>query len=286
MASLTTHEPPEVNVAIACAGNIAVVSASVGAPETRHSVALSGPVELESVLALAERAVAQLLADEERSVPVVRAAPTEASRALDARAQKSPEPAPEPANARPLALPARAGPSLAAAVTSNACAQPVGDHSLLRAEFALESWSARAAAGVALGLEQDAARWTYAFIAGVTRPLQQPSLSNVTEWTTTGELGWHGNPWGIRLSGRLGLSLLSVDPENGVTTSSGALKSAAFIEADVSRPVWLGRFGLGPGLGLRFFSAKRMIAIEGNPEVELSTPSARVFLTIFIRVSD
>jgi len=153
--------------------------------------------------------------------------------------------------------------------------------------MALQSWGSKAALGAALGLEHATGSWSYAFLAGGARPVEQVSLSTVTEWTAAAELGWQGvRSLGIRISGRLGLSLLMLSPDSGVTSTSGTLKSAAFLDLDISRPLWLGRFGVAPVIGLRAYSAKRAVTLEGEPELQVSTPSVHVGLALFLRINN
>ena len=55
--------------------------------------------------------------------------------------------------------------------------------------------------------------------------------------------------------------------------------------AKTSRPLWFGRFGLAPGLGVRAFSAKRAISSDGQPQLQLSTPSFDLSVKLLFRVS-
>ena len=287
LASLLRPEAAGVNVSVACELGIATVSASVGPPETRRSVALSGPSGLEAILVLAGRAVALLLAPPDTGAPAVVSLPADAARpdpasddAHGAAAAPAPVRATEPAEPTHDTTPAAAVPA------QRADAIRARHDSRVRAEVVMQSWGSDAAAGAALGLEQALGKWTYAFLAGGARPFQQPSLSAVNEWTAAAEFGWQAaDPLGIRLSTRLGFSLLTVNPDSDVITSSGAAKSAGFLELDCSRPIWFGRFGLAPGVGLRAFSAKRAVTIEGQPELQLSTPSVHAFLSLLFRIS-
>lgn len=291
LASLLSGDAADVNVTIACDGGLTAVSATVGAPEVRRTVALSGMViSAEAILALAARAVTQLLAPSEVEVRPAAAAPADkplaesgvatspngqpATRARASGASELVDPAPDVAAGKRPQAPV-------------AGADHVRKESRVRADIALQSWGSQAATGAALGLEQASGSWTYAFLAGGARPLHQPSLSAVTEWTAAGEFGWQGGgPLGIRVSTRLGLSLLVLDVNNGVATSSGTIKSAGFLELDFSRPIWLGRFGVAPGVGVRAFSAKRAVTSEGQAELQLSTPSAHALLTMLFRASE
>jgi len=282
LASLLSPEAGDVDVSIACSGGIASVSASVGSPEVRRSVALSGVVAPDAILTLAMRAVTQVLATGLSS--------TEVSRGDGVSEQGTSSPATSPAVTESAAKPCEPEPSAKSAPPARApVAEPARSHheSRIRADFALESWGSHAAGAALVGLEQRAGRWSYAFLAGLARPFQQPSLSDATEWMSAAELGWFARDWlGLRFSTRLGFSLLTANPHEGVTTNTGILKSAGFLELDVARPIWLGRFGFAPGVGLRVFSAKRAITIDGESELQLSTPSFHAFIAMLFRVSE
>jgi hypothetical protein len=289
LPSLLARDSVDVDVSITCDDGIAVVSASVGSAETRRTVALSGKVGPEAILALAELAVAQLLSPAETEPTAATSAPDDTSPEEPSTTNAGNAQPATPLDA-PSASEAARPPQDTAAVRVQApvaCAVRARRDSRVRADVALQSWGSRAAAGAVLGLEQAVGWWTYAFLAGAARPIHQSSLSDVTEWTAAAELGWQArDTLGVRISARLGLSLLTVNPDSGVVTSSGILKSAGVLELDFSRPIWLGRFGLAPGLGVRAFSAPRVVTIEGQPELQLSTPSAHVFLSMLFRSSE
>jgi len=289
-ASLLAREAPGVSVSIACDDRIATVTASAGAPEQRRSVALSGAASAESILALAERALEQLLATAEPSASAVIRFPNETPpvQAETADARVAPAATPAEASRPPQRIPpAREECAPARAQVPPACAVHADSHSYVRVDAALESWGSHVAGGAAFGLEQRTKNWSWALLAGAARPFQHPSLSDITEWTAAAELGWQGaQPLGMRVSGQVGFSLLTVNPNQGVVTSSGTVKSAALFALDASRPIWLGRFALAPGLGLRFFSAKRTVSNQGQPEFELPALSVHVFLTTLFRVNE
>ena len=288
LASLLTPEASEVTVSVACDHGIARVSASVGPGETRRSVSLSGPLVPEAILALATRAVSQLLATAD--APPATAAPAETAPApagaLDAASQP-PATTPQTSSQSPIvsrepdAAPAeRSPPPLPRPASAR-------NASRARADLALHSWGSKAALGAVLGLEQATGNFSYAFLAGGAWPFEQPSLSTVSEWTAAGELSWQGaRLLGMRISTRLGLSLLALSPESGVVSTPGTLKAAAFLDLDVSYPFWLGRFGLAPAVGLRAYSAKRAVTVEGQPELQISIPSVHVGLALLFRISD
>jgi len=282
LASLAMRDAVDLNVTIACDGGSAVVS--VGGPDRAPSVVLSGAATREEILALAERAVAQVLSNDAATNGVVPSPPEaaasaalpEASVASVASAERAPPK--QAAVARVAVVPTRAAPE---------CVTPADHASRVSADIALESWGSHPALGIALGLEQTAGRWAYAFLAGGARSLSDPAPAQVTEWTAAGELSWQSeHAAGIRVSTQLGLSLLVLDPESDVAASSGTTKAAGFMDFAVSRPIWLGRFGIAPGLGARAFSAKRLIRSEGAADLQLSTPSVRGLLTLLFRTSE
>jgi hypothetical protein len=292
LASLLTPEADGVSVAITCENRIAVVTASVGPEEMRRSVALSGSVNAEAILELATRAVAQLRAagvdeappaetsaDRPPSEPASAEAVSGSPASTTPRAASSPpEPHPEPAaaGAEPVHLPSPA-----------ACESFSLHDSRARADIALQSWGARAALVAAVGLEQATQRYSYAFLAGAARPVEPARLSDVSEWTVAAEYARQDEALsGLRLSARLGLSVLASSPDRGVVSSSGTLKSAGFLELYLSRPIWLGRVGLVPGVGLRAYSAKRAVAIDGRAELKVLIPSALATLSLLVRVND
>ncbi|HYP77184.1 MAG TPA: hypothetical protein VER12_14545 [Polyangiaceae bacterium] len=288
LASLLARDATEVTVSVACDHGIARVSASVGPEETRRSVSLSGSLDPDAIVALATRAVTQLLASADH--PPAPAAPTEVAPppagTLD---PVSPPPAMTPqtpsqsqtVSREPDATPAERTP------TPPPCPANARNESRARADIALHTWGSKAALGAALGLEQETGNWSYAFLAGGTRPLEQPSLSTASEWTAAGEVSWQSAAsLGIRFSAQLGLSLLTLSPDSGVISTPGTVKSAAFLDVNVSRPLWLGRFGLAPVIGLRAYSAKRAVTVEGQPELQISTPSVHVGVALLFRISN
>lgn len=287
LASLLTPDASEVTVSIACDHGIAQVSASVGPEETRRSVTLSGSLGPEAILALATRAVAQLLAtadDHPAAAAPAEIAPAPAG-TVDAVGQP-PATTPQTPNQSPIVSRETAA-TPAERSHPPPCPTSARNDSRARADIALQSWGSKAALGAVLGLEQAAGSLSYAFLAGGARPVEQPSLSTVSEWTAAGELSWqNARSLGIRVSARLGLSLLALSPESGVVSTPGTLKSAAFLDLDLSRPFWLGRFGLAPALGLRAYSAKRAVTVEGQPELQLSTPSVHVGVAFLFRISN
>jgi len=283
LTTLMSRDAAELEISISCERGIAMVSASAGAPEERRSVALSGAVATEAILALAERALSQLLAptSNDEAARLTAATPQPVREDEPSSAQQPPPPA-----ATAPAAPARAAARDADPSPAARSARSTHD-SHARADLSVQTWGSRAAASAVVGLEQAQGNWSYAFLAGGARPLSEVPLSTVTEWLTAAELAWQSSgSSGIRLSARLGLSLLAANPNQGVAASSGTLKSAGFLQLDISRPIWFGRFALAPGLGVRAFSARRAITTEGQTELQLSTPSAHLSVAALFRTSE
>ena len=262
LASLMARPMDEaVDISITCEGGVATANASVGSPEARRSVLLSGPIAAETILALAEQAVLRLLSP--APIETVAAAPSaEPVRTEAGSIGECASPA--------VALAVAPRPLLASENTAPGARRPAVEEdreSRVRADFSVQSWGSHAAGGAALGLEQTVGAWSYAFLAGGARPFTEQTVSRVSEWTAAAELAWQRRDFaGIRWSTRVGLSVLTASPDRGVAVIGEPLKSAGFLELDLSRPLWFGRFGLAPGLGVRAFSAKRAISSDGQPD--------------------
>jgi hypothetical protein len=291
LSSLFMRSTDDMDVSITCDRGIATASASSGSLEARRSVTLSGPVSLEAIVTLAEGAISAVLASAapaqapaSASFPVTPPAGRTATDASGAPAS------PRATIVETVAAPKPVRPEFVAEASARVASRPRAipaprTDSNMRADASMETWGLNLAAGATLGLEHSSEEWSYAVIVGSARGVSAQPLFRVSEWTAAGELGWQ--PPGsssVRLSARLGMSLLVVDPKSGVAATSSTVKSAAFAELDVSRPIWFGRLGLAPGLGVRFFSARRTVAVDGQQELQLEIPSARALLTLLFRL--
>ncbi|HET9931974.1 MAG TPA: hypothetical protein VFQ35_14830, partial [Polyangiaceae bacterium] len=100
------------------------------------------------------------------------------------------------------------------------------------------------------------------------------------------EVGWEPprGP-GVRLASRLGVSLLSTEPASGFAASPTAVRTAAFLELDVQRPIWFGAIGVAPGVGVRVFSAPRTVNVDGEQALRLAAPTPRVTVALLLQTN-
>jgi hypothetical protein len=83
---------------------------------------------------------------------------------------------------------------------------------------------------------------------------------------------------GVRLALALGPSALFVQPHGELTPASSTARVSLFAAVQVSRAIWLGRFGLLPQLGLRLFSSERGVRIDRQRQLVLGGLTPHVSL--------
>jgi len=104
-----------------------------------------------------------------------------------------------------------------------------------------------------------------------------PAAFDATEWGACARLTWTpARVAGFRGTLGLGVSALVTDPADDVVSNTSNLLSAAYLELHLSRPFWLGRFGVAPGLGVRLFSDGRNVLVNTKEQLALPplTPEA------------
>jgi hypothetical protein len=147
-----------------------------------------------------------------------------------------------------------------------------------------ESWGKVGAIGGGLGagLSFDS-RWWFGVRVGAVHPLGLSDFT-VLEAHAMAEASYTANSLaGVRFGVAAGPSLLFVSPNAGLSAAGATLRSAARLEARLSRPFRFGRLELAPWLGLRFFSAERGVRVAQHPRVDLSgaLPQAGLSLSFF-----
>lgn len=244
----------EADVSVVCGDDYAVVEASTG--DTRASVrAPTGPATLvDDVLAGVDQALGEL----HESVPPT--APDGARRAPAVAASPRAPVAPSRSSGR---TEADAAPSLRVEPTR---ARPV---TLLAASAALEAWSSRGAAGLALMARRGGAPLWLGLGAGVFRPLNQDAHFDVTEVSLDASLTFEPTfARGLCLTLRGGPSWLWTVPDTRLAVRSHTLGAAFVADAELSWPLWRGRTAVMPALGVRWFSVERGVRLD---EVERFT---------------
>lgn len=291
LASLSTRTTGELDISIVCERGIADVSASGGALEGRRRVSLTGPVNRDKIVALAELVVNQLLAFQ----------PAQPSTAFSVDNQQAGYESRPCGGSAPDAVAGRteashscvAGPAPVVATSRLDARLPVASPTSihhedgLRSDASVETWGSEMAAGVRVGLAHRTRAISFAFLAGGSALLSSQPLFRATEWLAVSELAWQPSGLlGLRFATGLGLSLLNVTPTEKATALSGTSKSAGFFELSLVRPFELGRLSLAPILGLRAFSAHRTVRVDAQRELRLVTPMLRAGLIVTLSIGD
>jgi hypothetical protein len=228
---------------------------------TRPVERSSAPIE-DAVVTAVEAALREL-AGRSQGQPVALPAPpsTEPSPAPTPAPVPPPTPAPTPA---PAARPA--SPEAASRSFSELYATPTAG--LFKERFAF---------GGTLGIGVGTEALQYGLAIGGRTIAGLPASFDASEWSACARLAWTpARAAGFRGSLGLGVSALVTDPADDVSSRSSNVLSAAYVELQLSRPFWLGRFGVAPGLGARLFSAPRKVRVNGREQLALAllTPEA------------
>lgn len=136
-----------------------------------------------------------------------------------------------------------------------------------------ERWALGGTLGVGVGTEV----FQYGLGIGGRTISGLPAAFDAAEWGACARLAWSpARAAGFRGTLGLGVSALVTDPADDVVSGSSTMLSTAYLELQLSRPFWLGRFGVAPGLGVRLFSARRNVRVNGQEQLALPllTPEA------------
>lgn len=148
-----------------------------------------------------------------------------------------------------------------------------------------ELWSSDVAWGADLGMSAGGPKFRYGLALSGRTLLSQPSSVTVQEWGASARLSFAlSQPTELRFSLGVGASLLAASPGAHVSASSSTLRSVASLEASVSRPFWLGAFGLSPELGVRFFSGRRSVLVDEREQVVVPVVAPQLALSLIYRL--
>jgi hypothetical protein len=133
-----------------------------------------------------------------------------------------------------------------------------------------EVWRDKVALGAALGLGYGWRSLSLNLhIRGNTLPATGSNFS-VQEWSAAVGLAWTpGWAWGLRGELELGPSLLNVTPRGQLSPRGSTAVAAWYSAVSISRPLWLGRAAVVPGVGARAFTDVRRINVDGDAKVIL-----------------
>jgi hypothetical protein len=241
------------------------VEASTGSV-TRPVERSSAPIE--DVVVTAVEAALRELASRARGEPTGLPAPPPEPVAVPAAPARTPYPASAPA-ATPVAL-AIAVPR----TVSELYATPtVG--------LFKERWALGGTLGVGVGTEA----LQYGLGVGGRTIAGLPAAFDATEWGACARLAWTpARAAGFRGTLGLGVSALVTDPADDVVSrSSSTVLSVAYLELQLSRPFWLGRFAVAPGLGVRLFSDRRNVRVNEREQLALPQVAPEATLSFVYR---
>jgi hypothetical protein len=140
----------------------------------------------------------------------------------------------------------------------------------LSAQGGGEAWRDTAALGAALGLGYGSRSLSFNMrIRGNTLPATGSNFT-VQEWSAAVGVAWTpGSAWGLRGELELGPSLLNVTPRGQLSPRGGTAVAAWYGALSISRPFWLGRAAVVPGVGARAFTEVRRVNVDGNAKLVL-----------------
>lgn len=88
---------------------------------------------------------------------------------------------------------------------------------------------------------------------------------------------------GLRLQLGVGPSLLVTAPNHEAVAESATTLAAGVIELQVARPFWFGKVGLSPGIGVRAFTARRNVRVDGSDVFALPVLAPQASLALLYR---
>ena len=258
-------------VRISCGDDAALIEASAG--QGRVSVrALTAPATLvDDVLAGVDQALAQL-----RGPLPVRGAVAPAPVSLPKHTELAPPKPLSPAPRRREALveptiaslPPRPPPLTAVAVAAG-----------------LEAWADRPAGGLAVAVLRGRAPVWLGLTGTVFRPLHQDPRFDITELSLGATLTLApAFARGIGLAIEAGPSWLWTVPQPTLIERSHRLSAAFAGSLGLSWPIWRGRTGVIPTLGVRWFASERGVRIDDDAIFSLQGVAPRIALALVRRI--
>lgn len=149
----------------------------------------------------------------------------------------------------------------------------------------LNRFSEHAAIGASLGLDIGSERLRYGIALGGHSVLGLPPSFAAAEAHAGARIALRLHEVaGLSVSLGLGASLLVASPSPNVQPRSSTSLSAAFLDLELSRPFWLGRFGLAPVVGVRVFSAVRNVRVNETEQLRLPVAIPKAGLSLLYRL--
>jgi len=266
-------------VAITCEGDDVLVEASAGASHASVHAPAAPVTLVDDVLAAVDQALEQLRVPK-ATPPSPEAAPV--------------SPSPSPSGSRPQVprapvmpfrprAPATAEP-VPAQVARSAHA-PARRFTLLAAAAGLEAWSNRTAAGLVIAARYGRAPLWAGLNGSVFRPLRQDARFQVTELSLAATVTLEpAFGHGLCLTLQAGPSWLWTVPDPALAVHGHTLGASFAGGAELNWPIWRGRTGIMPGLGVRWFRTERGVRIDQSERFALKGLAPNVTLAVVHRI--
>jgi hypothetical protein len=150
---------------------------------------------------------------------------------------------------------------------------------------ALEAWTDRPAGGLAVAALRGRAPLWLGLSGAVFRPLHQDPRFDITELSLSATLTLSpAFARGISVTLEAGPSWLWTVPEPTLVERSHRLSAAFTGSAGLSWPIWRGRTGVMPTLGVRWFAPERGVRLDDIERFSLHGLSPRIALALVQRI--
>jgi hypothetical protein len=155
----------------------------------------------------------------------------------------------------------------------------------LSAGVRAEHWHLGSALGAELGLARPLGEGWLVAQAGYLVAIPAPARFSVRELQLGGELAWQpSQTLGLRGALGVGLSVLGVTPESGVSARNATTSSLPFLGLSLTRAVELGSVALVPVLGFRAFPHARAIDVDSTKKLELPAFAPQAALNFAVKL--
>jgi hypothetical protein len=149
----------------------------------------------------------------------------------------------------------------------------------------LEAWTDRPAGGLAVAALRGRAPFWLGLSGAVFRPLHQDSRFGITELSLSATLTLApAFARGIGLTLEAGPSWLWTVPEPTLVERSHKPSAAFTGSAGLSWPIWRGRTGVMPTLGVRWFAPERGVRLDDIERFSLHGLAPRIALALVHRI--
>lgn len=256
---------------IRCEGAVAIVEASAGGSLASVRAPISPATLVDDVLAGLDQALEQLRAPRP---PQLGSEPTPVPSSTAPVVPVPAPPARTPKEPGPVRLP-----------VPDSAPKHVRPLTVVSLAAGLEAWSSLPAGGLVIAARRGRAPFWLGLNGSVFRPLSQDHRFEVTELSLTATLTVQpAFARGLCLSLQAGPSWLWTVPDPALAVQSHTLGAAFVGGAELSWPIWRGRTGVIPEVGVRSFAAERGVRIDQIERFALGGLAPRIALALVHRI--